>query len=113
MRAHRSILTIAALLAGLVLPASETVAQTTPTASLTVEQRHVIKEVLKETNIPSASSDAPMTAGAKVPQDVSLNPMPRLIAQKVPQVKSHYFFVVGERVALVDPKDRTITEIIE
>jgi hypothetical protein len=31
----------------------------------------------------------------------------------VPQVKAHEFFIKDDRIVLVDPKDRTISEVIE
>jgi Protein of unknown function (DUF1236) len=86
---------------------------TTSSINLTVEQRHIIKEVVKELKLPAEDSDVPLQVGSKVPPDVSLNPMPPLVAQKVPQVKAHQFFIKNDSIALVDPKDRTISEVRE
>jgi hypothetical protein len=84
-----------------------------PTLNLTVEQRHVIKELVKEQHVTPASANVPLEPGAVVPESVKLNPMPELVAQKVPQVKSHLFFVKDDRIALVNAKDKTIAEVIE
>jgi hypothetical protein len=85
----------------------------TPTANLSVQQRHIIKEIIKELKLPAVDADVRLAAGVKVPPEVRLSPMPELIAQKVPQVKSHLFFVKDDRIALVNPKDNAITEVIE
>jgi hypothetical protein len=81
--------------------------------NLTLEQRHVIKEIVKDLNVQKAPADTPVSIGATVPQTVPLNPMPADISQKVPQVRSHTFFVAGDRIILVSPNDKTIAEVIE
>src|SRR5258706_15469673 len=85
----------------------------TRTVNLTAEQRYVIKEVVKDLHVPPAPADAPSAIGNAVPQSVALQPMPADIAQKVPQVKSHMFYVKGQQVVLVDPKDNKIADVIE
>lgn len=95
------------------LPSQVQAPATTPSVNLTVEQRHIIREIVKEMNVPAANSNVPLEAGAVVPNDVVLNPMPALVAQKVPQVKAHLFFVQDDRIALVNAKDKTIAEVIE
>jgi hypothetical protein len=85
----------------------------TRTVNLTAEQRHVIKEVVKDLNVKPAPAEAPAAIGDAVPQSVSLQPIPADIAQKVPQVKSHKFYVKGQQVVLVDPKDNTVADVIE
>jgi hypothetical protein len=83
------------------------------TFNLTLEQRHTIKEIIKEEKIEKAPADAKIAAGETVPAGVTLHDMPTLVAQKVPQIKSHQFFVAGEKIAIVEPKDRRIAEVIE
>jgi len=39
--------------------------------------------------------------------------LPEQIAAKVPQVKSHVFFIKNDKIVLVDPKDNKIVEVIE
>jgi hypothetical protein len=83
------------------------------TVNLTAEQRHVIKEVVKDMNVQQAPAEAPSAIGNAVPQSVTLQPMPADIAQKVPQVKSHMFYLKGQQVVLVDPKDNKVADVIE
>jgi Protein of unknown function (DUF1236) len=85
----------------------------TPTVNLTVENRHVIKEIIKDLHVQSVASDVKVDVGAAVPQSVALQPMPARVAEKVPQVKSHEFFVQNDKIALVDPKNHKIVEVIE
>ena len=86
---------------------------TTPTVKLTAEQHHVIKEiVLKDMNVAKASGNTPSTVGATVPADVQLHEFPPEIANRIPQVRSHVFFVKEDHVYIVSPKDKTIADVI-
>jgi hypothetical protein len=94
-------------------PASPPVADTTPTVKLTAEQHHVIKEiVLKDMNVAKATGNTPSTVGATVPENVQLHQFPPEIANRIPQVRSHVFFVKEDHVYIVSPKDKTIADVI-
>jgi hypothetical protein len=85
----------------------------TPSVNLTVEQRHVIKEiVLKDMKVAAVTADVPMAAGSVVPPNVTLQSFPSEISDKVPQVRSHNFFVRNDRIVLVD-KERRVADVIE
>lgn len=85
----------------------------TPSVNLTVEQRHVIKEiVLKDMKVAAVTADVPMAAGSVVPPNVTLQSFPSEISDKVPQVRSHNFFVTNDRIVLVD-KERRVADVIE
>ena len=83
------------------------------TVNLTVEQRYVIKEIVKDLTVPKVSGNVPATIGTVVPEGVPLQPMPAAIGEKVPQVKSHRFFVTNDRIVLVNPNDTRIAEVID
>jgi Protein of unknown function (DUF1236) len=51
--------------------------------------------------------------GDPIPATVKLQPMPADIAQKVPQVKSHTFFITDEQIVIVDPKDNKVADVIK
>jgi hypothetical protein len=95
--------------------------QTTPaigptprTVNLTAEQGFIIREIiLKDLAVPKAKPDAPETIGDKVPENVELYPIPPEVAMKVPQVKSHTFFVKDQTIILVSPSDRLIADVIK
>jgi hypothetical protein len=85
-----------------------------PRINLTAEQEFIIREiVLKDLNVPKAKSDAPETIGDAVPESIELHPVPPDVAAKVPQVKSHEFFVKDEKIILVSPSDRRIANVIQ
>jgi hypothetical protein len=84
-----------------------------PKINLTLEQRHVIKELIKDLNIQSAPKNTETTVGATVPATINLNPMPQVVGEKVPQIKSHLFFVEDGKVVIVDPKENKIVDAID
>lgn len=83
------------------------------TVKLTMEQEHTIKELLKELKIESETGAVPETVGAAIPSDIKPRPIPEDIGKRVPQIKSHMFFIKGDRIFLVDTKDNTIAEVID
>ena len=93
--------------------------QTAETVNLTMEQRHIIKEiVLKDMKIEpppeqSQAAKVPMTVGEVVPAGIPLKPMPVEVSSKVPQVKSHSILVKDDKVLIIDPKDNRISALIQ
>jgi hypothetical protein len=81
--------------------------------NLTLEQRHVIKEVVKDMPIAKSQTDAMGTSGSSVPSDAVLRFFPPEITEKVPQIKSHRFFVRGNQIVIVSPDSDEIAEIVE
>jgi hypothetical protein len=81
--------------------------------NLTLEQRHVIKELIKDLNIAPAPKSTETAVGTTVPTTISLSPMPQVVAEKVPQIKSHMFFIEGTKVVIVDPKENKIVDAID
>jgi hypothetical protein len=84
------------------------------TINLTQEQRFIIKEiVLKDLNVQKARADAPETIGDAVPENIDLHAMPPEVAAKVPQGRSHSFFVKDDNaIVLVSPNDRRVADVI-
>jgi hypothetical protein len=93
--------------------------QTAETVNLTMEQRHIIKEiVVKDMKIEPPQEQAqiakvPMTVGEVVPAGIPLKPMPVEVSSKVPQVKSHSILVKDDKVLIIDPKDNRISALIQ
>src|SRR5262245_44876971 len=94
-------------------PALQAPVAATPKLNLTLEQRHVIREIIKDMKPQSAAGEIKAEVGDKIPADVTAQAMPTQIAQKVPQVKAHEFFVADGQVVIVDPKDKRIADIIK
>ena len=85
----------------------------TRTVNLTLEQRHVIRELVKELKVAPAKDDLKLAAGDEIPGKVALQPIPPLIGQKVPSIKSHRLYVTESQILIVDPQDQKVVEVIE
>lgn len=97
------------------VPSNAPTPRPTQRINLTVEQRHVIKEIIlndlkfKE----AAQSNAPGAIGETVPSGVVLHPIPVEVSAKVPQVRTHSFFVKDDHVFVVDPKDNKVADVVK
>jgi Protein of unknown function (DUF1236) len=94
-------------------PVERTAPVALPRVNLSLEQRDTIRELVKELNVASVKAETPMTIGDAVPKDVELHPMPTRVGEKVSQVKNHLFFRKGAELAIVDPKDDKIVDVIK
>jgi Protein of unknown function (DUF1236) len=83
----------------------------TPKLNLTLEQRHTIRELVKD--MKADASEVKAEVGDQIPQGITLHPMPTEVAQKVPQVKSHRFILTAEQIVIVDPKDNKVADVIK
>ena len=86
---------------------------TTPQLNLSLEQRHTIREFIKDLKGEATTRDVEAAVGEAIPQDIDPRPMPTVVGQKVPQVKTHRFFVTGQQIVIVDPKDNKVAEVIK
>jgi hypothetical protein len=84
------------------------------TINLTQEQRYIIKENVKDLALRKAPATAPETIGEVVPGEIQLESLPAQAANKVPQARSHLFFVKegNNTIILVSPNDRRIADVI-
>jgi hypothetical protein len=90
---------------------SQDVLAPAPKLNLTLEQRHTIKELVKDMKADAA--DVQAAIGEPIPPGVSPRPMPSDVSQKVPQVKSHRFFLTAQQIVIVDPKDNKVADVIK
>jgi hypothetical protein len=82
--------------------------------NLNQEDRHTIREiVLKDRKVQKAPENIKVAIGEAVPRGVNLQPMPEDVTRKVPQLKNNTFFVMGDEVVIVEPKDNTVAEIVK
>jgi hypothetical protein len=84
-----------------------------PKLNLTLEQRHTIKEFVKDVKGQATARDVQPAIGDAIPQDINPQPMPTVVGQKIPQVRTHRFFVTGDEIVIVDPKDNKVADIIK
>ena len=86
-----------------------------PTAriNLTLEQRHIIKELIKDLKVEPTKTSVQPAVGEALPADVTPQPMPDDVGRKVPQIKTHRFLITADQIVIVDPKDNKVAELIE
>jgi hypothetical protein len=107
--------------AAMVLAAAAAHAQTPPTqppaptarVNLTLEQRHVIRELIKDVKVEPTKIAVQPAVGEALPQEVTPQPIPEEIGRKVPQIKTHRFVLTADQVVIVDPKDNKVAELVE
>src|SRR5262245_26487817 len=90
---------------------SQDVLAPAPKLNLTLEQRHTIKEFVKDMKADAA--DVQTAIGEPIPPGINPRPMPSDVSQKVPQVKSHRFFLTAQQIVIVDPKDNKVADVIK
>jgi hypothetical protein len=99
------------------VPAPNQVEKTADSVNLTMEQRHIIKEIIiKDLKIEPPQDQAakvPTKVGAVVPSGIPLQPMPVEVSAKIPQLKTHSFLVKDDKVIIVDPKDNKVAALVE
>jgi hypothetical protein len=93
-------------------PAQQEVAPT-PRVKLTLEQEHIVKELIKDTKIKPAEISARVSVGDALPADAQPQPVPAEIGQRVPQIKAHRLVYTTDRILIVDPKDNKVADVIE
>jgi hypothetical protein len=90
------------------------IARAPRTVNLTAEQRFIIKEIVyKDLNVPRAQAGAPESIGDQVPPNVELHEMTAELGKKVPEAKSHKFYVTADAIVLVSPSDRRVADVIK
>jgi Protein of unknown function (DUF1236) len=85
---------------------------TFPKLNLTLEQRYIVKEIIKDMKIEPAPAKV-QAVGDQVPDNIRLQPIPSDVAQKAPQIRTYRFFVTDKQIVIVDPKDNKVAEIIK
>lgn len=116
-----SVIALALMFVPALVPIPQSVAQApapgqemrTSKINLTVEQRHVIKEVVKDLPVQKAPDNVQVTTGSAAPEGTVLRFFPPEITDKVPQIKSHKFFVKGTQIVIVSADGNDVVEIIE
>ena len=81
--------------------------------NLSQQQQQTIQQQLSSKNAQSAPSNFTAQVGAKVPQSVTLQPMPQQVASKVQAVKNDAFAKLqNNKILIVNPTDRTVAAVI-
>jgi hypothetical protein len=97
-------------------PNTNQVERSPEAVDLTMEQRHIVKEIiikaLKIEPQPHAGG-VPTRVGSTIPAGIPLQPMPVEVTAKIPQLKTHSFLVKDTKVIVVDPKNNKVAALIE
>jgi Protein of unknown function (DUF1236) len=85
-----------------------------PDLKLSAEQKHTIYQGLagpqaKNNPEPVGFRAAP---GARVPDAIKLEPMPKIVVDLVPRMADYQYAVVSRQVIIVDPRTNTVVEAI-
>jgi uncharacterized protein DUF1236 len=85
-----------------------------PDLKLSPEQKHTIYQALagpqaKNNPEPVGFRAAP---GARVPEAIKLEPMPKVASDLVPKLAGYQYAVVSRQVIIVDPHSNTVVEAI-
>ena len=84
------------------------------TVKLTEQDRHTIREIIfRDTKFEKAPDNIKVAIGEAVPQSVHQQRMPADVTRKVPQIKNNTFFVKGDEIVIVEPKDNTVADIVK
>ena len=84
------------------------------TVNLNEEDRHTLREIiLRDMKVEKAPDNIRVSVGEAVPQGVKLQPIPADVTRKVPQIKNNTFFVKGDEIVIVEPKDNTVADIVK
>jgi hypothetical protein len=84
-----------------------------PRLTLTAEQEYIIREIVFNDMKVEKENSAPDTVGDTVPENIKLYPLPAAVIQKVPQARSHMFFIKDDEIILVSSSDRRIADVIK
>jgi hypothetical protein len=79
---------------------------------LSAQQDYIIKENLKDMHVQQVPRTNDMRIGDKVPTNIGLHAFPPFVAEKVPQVKTHKFFIAEDEIIIVSPQG-LIADIIK
>jgi hypothetical protein len=97
-------------------PNTNQVERSAEAVDLTMEQRHIIKEIIiKAMKIepqPHAGG-VPTRVGGTVPAGIPLQPMPVEVTAKIPQLKTHSFLVKDAKVIVIDPKNNKVAALVD
>ncbi len=85
----------------------------TRTVNLTLEQRHVIRELVKELKVAPAKDDLKLAAGDEIPGKVALQPDSAADRPEGALIKSHRLYVTESQILIVDPQDQKVVEVID
>jgi hypothetical protein len=94
---------------------STTVGQAGAGAKLSTEQRTRITTIIRNEHVaPVNNVDFAVSVGTRVPRDrIHLQPLPSEVVTVYPEWRGYEFFLVGDRIVVVDPRTLEIVDVFE
>ena len=83
-----------------------------PRLNLTQQQKQAVNRGLSDQPSQNAAADLQIRVGEPLPSSITPHVMPKSVTEPVPETKWYEFAKLPDRVLMVDPKDRSIAEII-
>jgi Protein of unknown function (DUF1236) len=85
-----------------------------PGLDLSQSQRETVHQSIS--NRQAKKDTAPVgfraVVGAQVPQSIELEPLPKTIIELVPKIADYQYAFVANQVLIVDPRSRTVVDVI-
>ena len=76
------------------------------------QQKTAWNDLNKQASAQTAPSGFSATAGSKVPDTVTIKAIPTKTAHAVSQLRPYDFAMVSGKILIVNPKDRTVAEVL-
>jgi hypothetical protein len=64
-------------------------------------------------DFPEANLRLRLALGAEIPDDVELYDFPRIVVDRVPELREFRFLVTDEQIVIIDPHDRSIALMVD
>jgi hypothetical protein len=79
---------------------------------LSIQEMNIVREGIPA-DFPDAGIHLRLALGAEIPEDVQLHEFAPFVLDRVPQLRSYVFIVVGDQIVIVQPGDRLIALVID
>ncbi len=84
-----------------------------PAPQISSDQKARIVESVKNANVDHVAKIAiPMQVGAEVPRNLHFYPLPKQVAEIVPEYGNFFYVVAAEKVVVIDPLSYRIVAIL-
>jgi hypothetical protein len=83
-----------------------------PHADLTATQQHAVSQGLASSPSQSSPAGSQPQVGNKLPDSMTAQALPNNVTDQVPQVKTLLFVKLPDRIMLIDPDTKLVTEIV-
>jgi hypothetical protein len=95
-------------------PAATDAPRDVPSLELSQAQREAIYQSISSRQAKKDTAPVGFRAavGAHVPDSIELEPLPKAVAELVPKIADYRYAFVANQVLIVDPRSRTVVELI-